>query len=712
MNDPEFYRRLIDASPVGIAFVRAGKLEFINRAGKEILGEPRSVEEIGDLDSLTSEHDWQLIRSAAGRLWARRSDFGEGTLLLFRLPGEELRAPGMGDLRHEILVERLADVVFVIDLNGKFVFLNQGFTRATGWKREDWIGRHFTEIVAPEYRDLTRERFHAGPPPDGISQYAIEILTADGGRLPVELRVTSLRDQGGREIGRIGTARDVSERRRFEEELRRRNEALDLILNTMGEGVVVLDAQHRMVNMNRKARELFGYSLPEIVGKDFTFWTPPDEVDELRRHLKDREKGKDETYIVRFIRKGGDEFYAQVTAVPIRGANGEFQGSIGCLRDVTREVELSRQVDGLSELNRRLLEIADVWINVVDADGNVLLWNREAERISGYSRDEVMNNPEIQEWLYPDPAYRAAIAQELAKTDGDQPHRFERAIRTKSGEERVLTGVWRPVRLADGRDGWLIVGHDVTAERAREERLRKYAAEVEQLSQSRTRLFSMAAHELRTPLTVVRGFIDLVQHAGGLSEQQARWLARAREETDRLGHLVTQLLEVSHLEQGEERLYPRSIQLAPIVKKVIRELTPLLADRGQSIDYTPGSPSISVYVDPHALERIMRNLLENAIHYTPPPGRVTVTAAVEDQTVRVDVTDEGMGIAPDELQAVFTEFYRTDAGKRMKRDGSGIGLAIVRRLVEQSGGRVWATSPGEGKGSTFSFTLPRGKERA
>ena len=148
------------------------------------------------------------------------------------------------------------------------------------------------------------------------------------------------------------------------------------------------------------------------------------------------------------------------------------------------------------------------------------------------------------------------------------------------------------------------------------------------------------------------------------------------------------------------------------MKKVIRELTPLLADRGRSIDYTPGSPSISVYVDPYALERIMRNLLENAIHYTPPPGRVTVTAAVEDQTVRVDVTDEGVGIAPDELQAVFTEFYRTDAGKRMKRDGSGIGLAIVRRLVERSGGRVWATSPGEGKGSTFSFTLPRGKERA
>lgn len=730
----DIYRHLVEVSPVGLVLVRAGKVAFINRTGAALLGmAPDSV--VGrEFIDFVQPHDQELFLGekpetgweevgfllADGRaiiLGVRVSEIEyedePATLVVLHGLGEERPFALESAIRYKTLVEKLADIVFVIDLKGRFIFLNQGFTRATGYPSSEWIGRKFTEIVAPEYVELVCERFRNGPPPgDGVSQYEIEIIGQEGKRIPVEIRVTSLPDAEGNEIGRIGIARDVSERRKFEEELKRKNEELERILNTMGEGVVVLDHRHRMVSLNRKARELFGYDPEEMIGKDYTFWCHPDSLDTLRAKLADRERGKNETYTARFRRKGGGSFHAHVTAVPIFDETGRFQGSIGCLQDITQELELFRRVEELNEFNRRLIELADVWIDVVDSEGKILLWNREAERISGYSREEVEGHAKIWEWLYPDPEYRREVweAQKRMRLDDAATRRAERTICTKSGERRIISWHGRPLHLSDGRAGWLIVGHDVTEERRREIRLREYAAEIERLSQERNRLFSMAAHELRTPLTVIRGFIDLIQHAGGLSERQLGWLEKAREETDHLGKLVTQLLEVARLDGEGKRLFPRRIRLVPVIERILHELKPILTERGQRIDYEPQEADVEVYADPQAVEGILRNLLANAISYTPPPGGVSLSVTADEKTVRVDVSDEGVGISPDDEVRIFDEFYRTETGKRLKRDGSGIGLSIVKRLVERSGGRVWVDSPGEGKGSTFSFTLPRFRE--
>ncbi len=728
---PDIYRHLVEASPVGIILVRAGKVEFINRTGAALLEmAPASIVGREFLD-LVQPHDRELFRGK--RLHARWEEVefipvdGRTIILGVRVseidyagePATLVVLHGLGDerpfalesaIRYKTLVEKLADVVFVIDLKGRIIFLNKGFTRATGYPRSEWIGRKFTEIVAPEYVELTLERFREGPPAGaGVAQYEIEVIGWGGRRIPVEIKVTSLSGADGDEIGRIGIARDVSERHKFEEALKRKNEELERILNTMGEGVVVLDHRHRMVSLNRKARELFGYDPEEIIGKDYTFWCHPDSFNTLRARLAEREKGKNGTYTARFLSKGGGSFHAHVTAVPIFDESGRFQGSIGCLQDITQELELFRRVEELNEFNRRLIELADVWIDVVDSDGNILLWNREAERISGYSREEVEGHAKIWEWLYPDPEYRREVweAQKRMRLDDETTRWSERTIRTKSGERRIISWHGRPLHLSDGRDGWLIVGHDVTEERRREIRLREYAAEIERLSQERNRLFSMAAHELRTPLTVIRGFIDLIQHAGGLSERQRGWLGKAREETDRLGRLVTQLLEVARLDGEGRRLFPRYVRLAPIIDKVLHELGPVLTKHGQTVDYEPVDAEVEVYADPQAVEGILRNLLANAISYTPPPGGITLSVAVNEKTVQVDVADDGVGISPEDKPRIFDEFYRTEAGKRMKRDGSGIGLSIVKRLVERSGGEIWVESQGEGKGSTFSFTLPR-----
>ncbi len=731
LSPPDIYQQLVDASPVGLIIVHAGKIVFVNRAVATLLGwDHDSIVGLPFRKLLTHRNREMHVNDLPELRWGNvgfhTASEGEVILgarvtpinyagkparlvLLRALRGERV-ANGEITIQYKVLVDKLADIVFVIDLAGRFVFLNQGFTRATGYPCRDWIGRRFTEIIAPDYVQFTREQFRAGPPPGGgVSQYEIAVIARDGKRIPTEIRVTSLCGADGREIGRIGTARDVSGRRRMEEELRRTNAELDMILNTMGEGVVVLDAQHRMVRMNRKACELFGYSHEELVGKRYTSWCHPEFLPTLRERLAEREAGKSSTYEAWFLRKGGSPFYAQVTAVPIIDNHGTFKGSIGCLRDVTHERELLRQVEELNEFNRRLIEVAGVWIDVEDPDGRVLVWNKEAERISGYTRAEVvMDNTKVWEWLYPNPNYRTAVLKEQQRErEADTLARYsERTIHTKSGDERIISWHGRPLRLSDGRTGWLAVGHDVTDQRMRERRLREYAALIERMNQERTHLLSMVAHELRTPLTVISGFVELMARDGGLSPVHRERLAKIGEQADRLSNLVTRLLNIAHVDAESNNLRPTRLVLSPLIIKVLHTVEPMLADDKDRISFTPAE-MLAVYADPKAVEAILLNLVTNAIAYTPAPGKITVQVRDRDDTVQVDVSDEGVGLSPPDKERIFTEFYRTPSGRKLNQDGHGIGLSIVKRLVERSGGKVWVESPGEGKGSTFSFTLPK-----
>ncbi len=726
----DLYRQLVDASPMGIVVIQDGRIVLVNRTGATLLG--RNQKEIVGLpvQALAGSNDRRLSRAGLSELrWKRVKlahasgeevvvearlipftyDQRAAQVLLLRSPAEERMEGGEIAVQYKTLVEKLADVIFVLDLSGRFVFLNPGFARATGYACQDWIGRHFTEILAPEYVLSVQERFRAGPPPGGVAQYEIEVIGKDGERIPVELRVTALRDASGREIGRIGVARDVRERRRVEEELRRANAELNMILNTMGEGVLVLDAQHRMVRMNRKAHELFGYSHAELVGKKYTFWCHPESLPVVEKQLAARVAGKSATYEARFLRKGGESFYAQVTAVPIIGRDGKFQGSIGCLRDVTHERELLRQVEELSEFNQRLIELAGVWIDVEDQAGRVLVWNEEAERISGYPRAEVVGSAAVWERLYPNSADRAKLRKEQRQQAGRKSQCTEGTIRTRSGNELVICWHSRALRLSDGRAGWLVIGHDITHQRLRERRLREYAAVIERMNQERTQLLSMAAHELRTPLTVIRGFVELMARDVDLPLRHREWLEKINRQVARLSDLVTNLLHVARADITSDRLTSKRVIIGPLITGVLRAVEPLLAD-GKNRVSVDSCAEIAVYADPKAVEAVLLNLVTNAITYTPPPGKIAVRVHDRGDTVQIDVADEGIGISPADADKVFTEFYRTPQARMVNHAGSGIGLAVVKQLVERSGGRVWVRSPGEGKGSTFSFTLPKYKQ--
>lgn len=230
------------------------------------------------------------------------------------------------------------------------------------------------------------------------------------------------------------------------------------------------------------------------------------------------------------------------------------------------------------------------------------------------------------------------------------------------------------------------------------------AEALEQTDRRRLELIGNVAHELRTPLSSIRGTLEgLVD--GVLPPDPATFLG-IQHEVARLQRLVQDLEELSRAEAGQIPLNRRTVRAVELVSAAVGRLQSQFADKGVALGVDVLANLPAAWADPGRITQVLLNLLGNALQFTPPGGQVVVRAWQEDQSLLIAVQDSGIGIDPEHLPHIFERFYRVDKSRSRAGGGSGSGLTISRHLVEAHGGRFWATSPGAGQGSTFTFSLP------
>ncbi len=230
------------------------------------------------------------------------------------------------------------------------------------------------------------------------------------------------------------------------------------------------------------------------------------------------------------------------------------------------------------------------------------------------------------------------------------------------------------------------------------------AEALEQTENRRRALLADVAHELRTPLSGIKGYMEGL--SDGVLEAVPETYARVAVEVDRLQRLVTDLEELSRLDAGVLPLNRQSVPVSRIVEAVVERLRPQADAQGLVLEVVAPATLPHVSVDVDRIEQVLQNLVGNAIQYTPRPGRIKVRARPDGPWVRIEVEDTGVGIAPEHLPHIFERFFRVDRSRARSGGGSGLGLTIARYLVEAHGGSIQAASPGPGRGSTFTFTLP------
>jgi PAS domain S-box-containing protein len=351
--------------------------------------------------------------------------------------------------------------------------------------------------------------------------------------------------------------------------------------------------------------------------------------------------------------------------------------------------------------SRAILEgIADGAM-VADARGNVILLNAAAEEILGMSREEIAGRPihelsglygtEGDTWL--------ALIKEWAQAlpaEGE-PTSFESQFKT---EEKVVSVHMAPVLMGDEFLGTVSVFRDITREVA--------------VDRMKSDLISTVSHQLRTPMTSIKGYADLLylETVGEINEAQRRFLSIIKSNADRLALLANDLLDISRIETGRIRLNVEFIHVSAIIHEIAASLRGEIEEKGLSLKLDIPESLLPIYGDRDRVTQILTNLVDNARHYTPAGGQITVSAQVRGNFLQVSVADTGIGIAPEDQEKIFDRFYRADSPLVQEVAGTGLGLSIAKSFVAMHGGEIWVESE-PGHGSTFSFTLPlaeRGKE--
>ena len=371
--------------------------------------------------------------------------------------------------------------------------------------------------------------------------------------------------------------------------------------------------------------------------------------------------------------------------------------------------ELDNQAEQLRQAEERLRilldSVHDYAICMLDMNGDVVSWNHGAERVFGYQADTIIGrNIDV---FYPAAERDASVPTEHLRIALEQG-RFEcdALCDRQGGSAFDALLLLMPMRTADGTPrGFALVVRDITERKRLEDSLRSRADDLAAANRAKEEFLATLSHELRTPLNAMLGWTRLLR----MGRLDAAGRMRALETIERNAHvqeqLIADILDVSRIVTGRLRLNLRPIELAPVVDAAIDTLQPAAAAKGVELSCTLARTG-KVLGDPDRLQQVVWNLLANSIKFTPAGGRVSVSLGRLGASAVISVTDTGEGIQASLLPYVFDRFTQGDASVTRMHGGLGLGLSIVRHLVELHGGQVSARSQGIGQGAAFSVTLP------
>jgi PAS domain S-box-containing protein len=481
---------------------------------------------------------------------------------------------------------------------------------------------------------------------------------------------------------------------------------LAAIIDSSDDGIVSKDLNGVVQSWNAAAARIFGYAPDEIVGRSITAIIPPDRHHEEAEILARVRRGErvDHFRTVR-RRKDGSLIPVSVTISPIHDADGRVVAASKIVRDLSAASELEGYFQAI-------VESSDDAIVSKDLNGIVRSWNPGAERIFGYAAAEMVGRP-IETIFPPDRKdEEPRILERLRR--GERVDHFETVRVRKDGAQIDVSVTISPVRSPTGEImGASKVARDVTAYkrllRQREELLeaeRAARTEAERVSRVKDEFLATLSHELRTPLNAILGWTQILRSREHADAEVAEGLEVVERNTRVQAQLIDDLLDMSRITAGKLRLDVQQVDLGDVVKAAVASVRHAADAKGVRLQAVLDPLAGPVRGDPGRLQQCVWNLLTNAVKFTPKGGKVQVGLERVNSHLEVCVADDGEGVDPALLPHLFERFRQADASTTRRHGGLGLGLSIVKHLVELHGGRVRAKSAGPGRGSTFCIELP------
>jgi len=481
------------------------------------------------------------------------------------------------------------------------------------------------------------------------------------------------------------------------------------IVDSSDDAIVSKTLDGLITSWNRAAERIFGWTAAEAVGRSITIVIPPDRLAEEEDILARIKQGeKIEHFETTRMRKDGTRFEISLTVSPIKNAKGEVIGASKIARDISARLHGDEAIARLAAI----VDSADDAIVSKTLDGVITSWNRAAQAMFGWTAAEAVG----QRITLIIPRERWPEQDEvLARVcKGESIDHFDTVRVRKSGERIDVSLTVSPVKDARGRIiGASKIARDVSdRKRAEAERtkllqtVQQAREEAEELNRSKDQFLAVLSHELRTPLNAIFGWARMLQSAAMDEATSRRAIDAILRNATAQVQLVEDLLDVSRIITGKMRLDVQWLDLKSVIESALDAVQPAASAKGLKIETVLDPNAGPVVGAADRLRQVVWNLLMNAIKFTPRDGRVQVHLRKLKSHVEIVVSDSGEGIQPEILPFIFDRFRQGDSTTTRPHGGLGLGLALVRHLVDLHGGRVRAASEGPGRGATFVVELP------
>ncbi len=489
---------------------------------------------------------------------------------------------------------------------------------------------------------------------------------------------------------------------------------ISTLLDQLPIGVGVFDREGKWIIRNDAIRRVTGDIIPSLA---------PDGTSRMRAWGPDgRPLAQDEWPGARALRgetvspgidvlytmEDGQERWVNISCAPFFGEAGSLLGAVVVAQDADNRKRAELALQASEERLRLILDSAsDFAILTLDADGLITSWNAGARNLFGYEAGEVVERQNVRMMFTPDDQANGLPELEIERALADGRAEDERWHQRRDGTRFWASGLMMVLREpgTDRAMGFLKILRDRTDARRWEEMLEREAEELKASDQRKNEFLATLAHELRNPLAPIRTGVALIHHAPHDSDAVQRAAAMMERQVRHMVRLIDDLLEVSRITRRQIELQPSLVRLSAIVQAAIETSRPAIDESGHTLSVDVPD-DVVVSADETRMAQVFANLLNNAAKYTSPGGRIRLAARREAGEAVISIRDNGAGIPPQMLPHIFEMFSQGDPASGRQGGGLGIGLTIVRELVEMHGGRVEVHSEGPGLGSTFTVRLP------
>lgn len=646
------------------------------------------------------------------------------------------------DQRIRLILDNSKDYAFVVtDPNGIVTEWEGGAETITGWLAAEAVGRSASIIFTPEDCAAGRPAFEMRMAKEtGRSENKRWHLCKDGTRFFADGVMVALNDAVGKLRGYAKIFRNATAEQLAADELRASNARLAasearvrLATEAADLGIWIWNPEPGEVHWeNDRARQIFGDDLGRLdnaSGMHDSTRRPEDILYEedfpefQRQAIVTITTGERFSFQGRIIRKDGSLQWVEMTGRLQHAADGSPH-ILGMVADINerkraeeRERQAAREAIAAAEANakfRTFFEQGSYFAGVMTIDGTMIEANRLCLEMSGLTREEIVGRKFWEcGWWNRSPELMEAVRQGAEDAARGIIFRKELPYFAADGNTRTVDLILAPV--TDGNGDILFVaptGTDITDRKEAEGRLRRLAADLADMDRRKTEFLATLAHELRNPLAPLRNGLHILQLAGKDAEMADRTRDMMERQLLHLVHLVDDLLDVARITRGQIELKSKRVEIKSIIESAVETCLPLIEGSGHRFKVQLPKEELVAVVDPTRIAQVVSNLLNNAAKYTPHGGSIDLEVDREGSNVVIAVSDNGLGIPADALHGVFEMFSQVACNMKRSQGGLGIGLTLVRQLVELHGGSVTVSSAGAGKGSTFTVRLPLAEHHA